>query len=262
MSKLQKKIVIYFSLFISIILLTFFTLQANQVEGFINDSYQQQTIIDNLEKTTYLALSWGDIFKALIRKKGTGGSRGGNDNICLIVPQKLKERDANNAQEDGKNLVWSEKPLFLVQGNVNEIVVANQRFPKTEEEKMWNYKVSPSNNSNGLITHKIVYNGKPLEPNTTYYWTNMPSDRPVWVTFKIMNQTTKESISNDLENLEETLQLAENAKDKIAKERVKYFAERKLWSDSIREMYGHQEIFSEEIKALESHSFCKIISDT
>lgn len=257
MFKIQKKIAIYFSLFIAILLLIVFPLQANQVEGFINDSKQQQTIIDNSEKKTYLALSWGDIFKALRRKKGTGGSRGGNDNICLIVPQKLKERDANNAQEDGKNLVWSEKPLFLLQGNVNEIVVANRRFPKTEEEKMWTYKVSPSNNSNELITHKIVYNGKPLQPNKTYYWTNMPSDRPVWVTFKMIGQKIKESISNDLKSLEETLQSAENAKEKIAKERVKYFAERKLWSDSIREMYSHQEIFLEEIKALESHQFCE-----
>ncbi|MDJ0583215.1 hypothetical protein [Crocosphaera sp.] len=257
MSKLPKKIVVYFSLFISILLLIVFPLQANQVKEFIHDSHHQQNIIDKSENITYLALSWGDMLNALRRKKGTGASRGGNDTICLIVPEKLKEKESNNQQEDGRRLIWSEKPLFLVQGNVNEIVVGTKNFPETEEETMWTYRVPQSNNSNELITHSIVYNGKPLQPNKEYSWTNMPSDNPKWARFKMMNQKTKEIISNDLKSLEETLQSAENSKEKIAKERVKYFAERKLWSDSIREMYSNQEIFSEEIKAIESHQFCE-----
>lgn len=262
MSKSSKKIVIYLGLFFSLFFLTIFPLKANQVKGIFNHFEQQQIIRNNLQNTTYIALSWGDIFNSLRRKKGTGGSRGGNNTTCLIVPGKLKERDANNAQEDGQNLVWSEHPLFLVQGNLNKIVVATRSFPKTEEETMWSYTVPQSQNSSELITHAIVYNGKPLQPNKTYYWTNLPSDEPIWVRFKMMDQTTKETTSDELNALEATLQSEKNTTEKIAKERVKYFVERKLWSDAIREMYSHQAIFSEDIKTLESHSFCEITSDT
>ncbi|MDJ0601404.1 MAG: hypothetical protein QNJ37_21490 [Crocosphaera sp.] len=228
MSKLPQKGVIYIGLFLSILFLIVFPLQANQ----------QQIIINNSEQISYIALSWGDIVNSIRRKKGTGGSRGGNDTTCLIVPQKLKEREASNAEEDGKNLVWSEKPLFLVQGNLNKIIVATRRFPKTDEETMWSHTVSQSQNTDELITHAIIYDGKPLQPNTNYYWTNLPSDEPVWVRFKMMDQETKETTSTELNALETTLQSEENATEKIAKERVKYFVERKLWSDAIREMYN------------------------
>ncbi|MDJ0598769.1 MAG: DUF928 domain-containing protein [Crocosphaera sp.] len=252
MCQYPKKIAIYLSLFLSILLLIVFPLKANQ----------QQIITDHSSQISYIALSWGDIFDSLRRKKGTGGSRGGNDTTCLIVPGKLKEREASNAQEDGNNFVWGENPLFLVQGNVNKIIVATRRFPKTEEEIMWTYTVPPSQNSDGLITHAIVYNGKSLQPNKTYYWTNLPSDEPIWVRFKTMDQATQETTSRELNALEATPQSEENVQEKIAKERVKYFVERKLWSDAIREMYNHPVIFSEDIKNLESHSFCDITSDT
>ncbi|MDJ0731508.1 MAG: hypothetical protein QNJ33_16115 [Crocosphaera sp.] len=262
MSTLTQKIVIYLSLFVSFFFLTVFPLKANQVEGIFNHFNQQQIIIDNSPDTTYIALSWGDIFDSLRRKKGTGGSRGSNDLTCLIVPGKLKERNRNNAQEDGQNLVWSETPLFLVQGNLNKIVVATRKFPKTEEQTMWSYMVPQSQTANELITHTIAYEGKTLQPSKTYYWTNLTSNDPIWVGFKMMDQATKETISRELNALETSLQSEENAKEKIAKERVKYFVERKLWSDAIREMYNNPAVFSEEIKALESHSFCEITSDT
>ena len=85
----------------------------------------QETL--NLENRQLLALSWGDIWDKLRRKKGRRGSRGDDEkNLCMIAPGKFK--DTNGDETSLK--VWSTQPIFLWKGEIKGIEVRKIRSYK------------------------------------------------------------------------------------------------------------------------------------
>ena len=207
-------------------------------------SHQSITEVNN----TYLAISWGDIWERLRRKKASGGSRGPEKPpICMIVTGKLRELDRDNSDLDGKIEVWSDRPLFLWQESMVGIEVRHL----LSDELMWSQPLEPEARS-------ITYAGKPLQPDEVYYWREtLPLEEvPHRVSFRIMEAEKSAEITTELEQLESKLKAIGASANKIALERVNYFIEQGLWSDALREIYSNQNFFSELIEKIEAHDFC------
>ena len=199
----------------------------------------------------YLALSWGDIWERLSRKKSSGGSRGEDDVlVCMIAPGKLIERDSINSSGRGTIEIWDFHPLFLWQESLKGIEVRHLRSDKL----MWSHQLNSSDRS-------IIYQGKPLQPGQVYYWreTVPPEELPPKVTFKMMKQEKRAKISAELELLENQLKAQGANKNQIIQERAKYFIEKGLWSDMFREIYSTPNPSPELVilmQQIKDHNFC------
>ncbi len=196
-----------------------------------------------------LALSWGDIWRELRRKKGQKGSRSPKQpTLCMITPGKLQDPD------DKKEtlLVWGTKPVFLWQGEIKGIEVRHIRSNKL----MWSENLESKTNS-------IVYQGKTLEPGQAYSWGETEplseKDIPNKQSFRIMKTEERDRISEELKQLESKLKAKGVKGEKIVLARIEYFADKKLWSDVFREMYAVENPSPElkaQIEQIESHDFC------
>ena len=195
----------------------------------------------------YIALSWGDIWDKLRRKKGKRGSRGDEAKklLCMITPGKLQDDDI-----PGTIKVWSDKPLFLWQGSMEGIEVGHHR----SNELMWSQNLDAT-------TNKITYQGKALQPGQNYFWREtVPLETlPTKVTFRIMEQPERDRISTELAELESKLRAEGASESKIALERVTYFADQQLWSDALREAYSIENPsgkLADFINKVEAKDFC------
>jgi len=195
----------------------------------------------------HIALTWGDIWERLRRKKGKKGSRGDNKNklLCLITPGKLR-----SAYEKGTIKVWGEQPLFLWQGVMEGIEVRHLR----SNELIWSQTLEPT-------TNKITYQGEELEPEQVYFWreTVPLATLPTKIVFRIMNKEERDRISTELAELESQLETEGASESDIILARVNYFAERQLWSDALQEAYSVENPSGELadfIEKFEAHNFC------
>ncbi|MGB5712666.1 MAG: hypothetical protein WBM44_17365, partial [Waterburya sp.] len=164
---------------------------------------------------THLALSWGEIWESLRRKKASGGSRGDEkEPICMIAPGKLSELNRDNSARDGRIEVWSDRPLFLWQESMVGIEVRHLR----SDELMWIQSLEPEARS-------ITYAGKPLQPGEGYYWREtLPLEEvPHRVSFKMIEAEKRSVITAELEQLESKFKAVGASGNKIALERVNYF---------------------------------------
>jgi hypothetical protein len=194
-------------------------------------------------KDSYLALSWGDIWDRLRRKKKPGGGRGG---ICAIAPVKLVDRDAKQENSQEIQEVWSARPLFLWQGGrVQQIELF---LPGSQEP--WTRKIPEGET-------KVNYDGEPLQPGQTYEWRILAPHPIKQDPFQVVEPKKRDRISAELKQLEERLEGA--SAETIALEKANYFAERELWSDALRELYlvptPSVELKS-AIALLQAHDFC------
>ncbi len=208
--------------------------------------YPRQSVAEVNNK--YLALSWGDIWKRLGRKKASGGSRGPKKpRICMIAPGKLRELDRDHSDLDGKIEVGSDRPLFLWQESMVGIEV--RHLPS--DELMWSQPLESEARS-------ITYAGKPLQPGEVYYWREtLPLEEvPHRVSFRMMEAEKIAVITAELEQRSSKLKAQGASANKIALERVNYFIERGFWSDALREIYSKPNLFSQLIEKIESHDFC------
>lgn len=206
----------------------------------------QQSITE--VNSTYLALSWAEIWESLRRKKATAGSRKpGMPPICMIAPNKLHELDRDNSAQDGDIEVWSDRPLFIWQESMVGIEVRHRR----SHELMWSQPLEPEARS-------ITYGGKPLRSGQVYYWREtLPLQEVPRVYFRIMTVEESAVITAELEQLESKLKAIGEYGDKIALERVNYLIEPGLWSDALREVYSKPNLFPELIDKIETHDFCE-----
>lgn len=198
-------------------------------------------------KDSYLALSWGDIWNILSRRKKSGGSRGGK--ICAIAPVKLVDQNAKPENNQGIQEVWSEHPLFLWTtrgGTVQKI----ELFLEGSKQPFWSREIPDGKTS-------IVYDEKPLQPGQFYKW-RLTAPFPIEQTpFQVMEGQERDRITADLKQLEEQLKGA--SAETMALEKADYFAKKELWSDALWELYSVSQPSAELTRAIEQiqdYDFC------
>lgn len=198
---------------------------------------------------TYLALSWGDIWKKLGRRKVPGGGRGPEEvKICAIAPGRL------DSTKMGIQEIWSVQPLFLwdIQGGTLQQIDLLNRESK---QVFWSQKI-PTGQT------KVIYSGKPLQPGQSYIWRLSYSStaRMTYYQFKIMEIQKRDHITNDLAQLEKQLKIQRTNAEKIALEKANYFMQQELWSDALREIYSVSNPSAELTKMIQkipSSNYCK-----
>lgn len=202
-----------------------------------------------------VTLKWGDIWERLRRKKGKGGSRDPKaikQNVCMLTPGQLSDRDGNSNHK-GSLEIWSDKPLFLWQGEMKGIEVRDYRT----NQQLWEQPLDPT-------TTNILYQGKPLQPGKAYFWRNtVPLEQlPTKRSFRLMNDEKRNQITADLTALESKLKAKDASANQIALKRVNYFINKQLWSDALREIYLMPNPPAEVTDILDkinnkAHDFCK-----
>ncbi|NEP81504.1 MAG: DUF928 domain-containing protein [Okeania sp. SIO3B3] len=153
-----------------------------------------------------------------------GTTRGGG--LCLVSPGLI--------EVEGK--IWNTRPIFIWQGQLNRIEIR----PSNSEEVLWTFDLQDD--------EEIVdYTGKKLEPGDTYYWRVFDSTSSadffptMRITFRIMDMEEHEAITQDLAKLDRDLNKQGATKEAIALAKVKFFAERNLWSDALSEVFKVKE---------------------
>ncbi|OCR02319.1 hypothetical protein BCD67_20180 [Oscillatoriales cyanobacterium USR001] len=166
-------------------------------------------------------LPWDKLYeKEPPRREETGGSRGSNVELCTISPESLSGEAIR---------IWSDRPLFIWQGNISKIEVRKRRSTQV----LWSEKIANNRNS-------IVYNGPLLQPGENYDWaifedvSNIPSFQ---VSFQVIPSNERDRITVDLNKLETQLQQEGATPEKIAYAKANYFAERQMWPDVLRSAY-------------------------
>lgn len=200
------------------------------------------------KKETYLALSWGDIWRRLTRNKRPGGGRGA---ICEIAPVKLVDP---NSKEEGKIEIWSDRPLFLwsiKKGTAKQI----QLFMQGDEKPLWSRDIKAGET-------KVIYDGEVLQPGQIYEWqlsALVPFlKKSSGVKFQVMESQKRDRITKELTGLEERLKGA--SQETIALEKADYFVQQELWSDALGELYSVPTPSAElrdAIKKIQAHDFCQ-----
>lgn len=183
---------------------------------------------ENIQEKNYLNEKWEKVFQdsfnqsdedpPVVPKDGT--TRGGN--LCLVSPGLIEL----------KGKIWNTRPTFIWQGELQRISIR----PANSEEVLWAEKVQ----DNQQI---IIYNGESLKPGNTYYWRVFDATASeysfpiVRVTFRVMDVPEREVITRELEKLDTGLKQAEATPETIALAKVKFLAERNLFSDALSEAF-------------------------
>lgn len=167
------------------------------------------------------------------------GSRG---DLCPITPG-----------VPGKtNTIWSDRPLFLWQGEVGKIEV----HPRHSEEVLWSQSFERSENSSA------IYGGKALQPGQSYDAAIFDKDAGLMfaVSFQVLPKEERDRITDNLTRKEVQLKQNRATPEEIAYAKAQVFAERQMWADVLQSAYEVKEPsealtkFKQKITAL----FCPI----
>ncbi|NES22895.1 MAG: CHASE2 domain-containing protein, partial [Symploca sp. SIO3E6] len=169
------------------------------------------------QKSTWERLQ--DIFR---RRRNGGGSRG---EFCSISPEKPSDK------------IWHTSPVFVWRGRVKRIEL--RHF--SSNELIWSHQVTEFENSQ----RHALYTGTPLEPGEEYTYgldyetidegkTIPDSIEPIYL--KVMDAQERLSIEAELTALEGSAKALSN--EELARQRAMYFAEKKLWSDAVTEIFS------------------------
>ncbi|MDF0552535.1 hypothetical protein [Kamptonema sp. UHCC 0994] len=165
-------------------------------------------------------LPWDKLYeKEPPRKEETGGSRGAVE-LCTISPESLSGEEIR---------IWSDRPLFIWQGNVSKIQIRRRRTGQV----LWSQKLTANNNS-------VMYSGPPLQPGESYDWVLLKSNDDIdsfQVSFQVIPAEERDRITADLNKLEKQLQQEGATPEKIAYAKANYFAERQMWPDVLQSAY-------------------------
>ncbi len=185
-----------------------------------SESVRQSRIIREREKSSIIEAIW----KLLKAKREIEPPLASRSNICEITGLLGKN-----------NLIYSDRPLFIWQGQVNNLKV-NLYTPfslDTEQEIFWTKAIK--NKSQNLL-----YTGEPLQPGKTYDWeivTYSPTKRRR-ISFTVINGEKRDRISQELAQLETNLTISGATPEAIILAKAEYFAQQDLWSDSLQQLYS------------------------
>ena len=143
------------------------------------------------------------------------------DEVCLISPR-----------DGGEQVIWSDRPLFIWQGEIPESEINLVKAAKNlleEEQPVWMETV-PAN------SQTIAYTGDSLPPGT-YKWELISNDTTYRQTITLMEESEREAIATDLTALENTLDDDATAED-IAIARADFFTRKQLGYDALQQLYS------------------------
>ncbi|MGB3491858.1 MAG: hypothetical protein WBA57_03970 [Elainellaceae cyanobacterium] len=154
---------------------------------------------------------WSGLFDSDPPVPPTEGGRRGD--VCLIAPMTSPGHMAQ---------VWDSQPTVVWQGAVGrlELQQDDQDAVILEQERG--------------TANFATYEGEPLAPNTIYRWRiYLPyTEQPAFeVPLTVLPTEEKESIAQDLQQLDAELTAAMASAEEKALRRADYFAARGLWSD-------------------------------
>lgn len=169
---------------------------------------------------------WDAIWKLVMKRDEP--SLSSRDGVCVINPGLLGE----------KNVIWSDRPLFLWQGKVQNLEVRPYSLdtPYSGQKVLWSQTVIAGSQS-------ATYTGETLQPGQTYDWQLVVVDsspRRLRFTFQVMDAQSRDRITDELTAMETQLKSAGATPEAITLAKAKYFAERDLWSDALQEVYSVQ----------------------
>lgn len=174
---------------------------------------------DELPKGSRVQIPWEELYeKRPPRKDDPTGSRGGACPIAPAVPGKIR-------------VVWSDRPLFLWQGNLGKIEV----HPQDSDEVLWS-QTSPEPDGS------TIYRGKALQPGQSYDVMGFDQrDRLLFeVTFQVLPTKERNPIAADLTRIEAQQRQKKATAEEIAYAKADYFASRQMWADALQEAYRVQ----------------------
>lgn len=194
-------------------------------------------------KPTNSFLSWVNIFLPLSKpkppvkpRKAVGRPLRGTSapvpsSVCMISP------DALQGKPNIPRIVWSDRPLFLWEGNVQQVGLMKNR-----QTTLWVQKLVPGKQF-------ISYTGEPLQPGETYYWVVFEGDTVIGNTkFLVMEPQERQRITNKLKGLEQE-QKAQGANgEAIALTKANYFIQEELWADALQQAYSVEKPSAELLK--------------
>ncbi|MUG93448.1 DUF928 domain-containing protein [Scytonema sp. UIC 10036] len=192
-------------------------------------------------KPTNSFLSWVNVFLPLSKPKPPVKPRkavgrplrdsSAPSSVCMISP------DALQGKPNIPRIVWSDRPLFLWQGNIQQVGLMKNR-----QTTLWVQK---------LVSGKqfISYTGEPLQPGETYYWVVFEGDTVIGNTkFMVMEPQERQRITNKLKGLEQE-QKAQGANgEAIALTKANYFIQEELWADALQQAYSVEKPSTELLK--------------
>ncbi|MGH2414358.1 MAG: DUF928 domain-containing protein [Microcystaceae cyanobacterium] len=176
------------------------------------------------EQTSVWAALW-----ELLKSKRSEPALTSRGKVCEIAPGLLGE----------KNVIWSDRPLFLWQGTVPslEIRLYSPFSPDREQEVLWSQTVSAQ--SQTAKFQSVTYTGEALQPGKTYDWELVvSSSRRQRFTFQVMESQERDRLASELTERETQLKAAGATTEEIALQWANYFAQRGLWSDALQEIYS------------------------
>ncbi len=146
------------------------------------------------------------------------------DELCPISPGNL-----------GEQLIWSDRPLFIWQGEIPQSKVnlysssANFNYER-DEELVWSQAIAAN-------SVRITYSGEPLQPGFIYDWEFVTAKKTYRSTFVVMTEEERQAITRDLAAIENQLTAEGKGNEEIAIAKADYLAQKQLWSDVLQQLY-------------------------
>ncbi len=146
------------------------------------------------------------------------------DELCPISPGNL-----------GEQLIWSDRPLFIWQGQTPQSKVnlysssANFNYER-DEQLVWSQSITANSVS-------IAYNGEPLNPGFIYDWEFVTAGKTYRSTFVMMTEEERQAIARDLAAIENRALAEGKGNEEIAIAKADYLAQKQLWSDVLQQLY-------------------------
>lgn len=180
---------------------------------------------ENKPKTTLK--QYTSVFQAILSIFKSPESRfiSRHGEMCLISPG-----------NSGKQLVWSDRPLFVWRGKTVEPeiklfnAVTNDES-SSELDPVWSETIPPN-------IQTIAYAGEELEPGLTYEWEFTSRGKPYRQTIVLIEQSQREAISSELTALSNQLQANNATAEDMAIAKADYFLQQNLGSDALQELYS------------------------
>jgi hypothetical protein len=166
------------------------------------------------------------LLSLLQRKSFLGGSRN-SSGFCGISPAVVGQ----------SNTIWSDRPLFLWQGKIQNLELRPYAFDAAYKNQSVLWSVIPTE-------QQASYPNQPLQAGQRYEWqvtylsphTNEPIQ---WQrTFQVMEKTERDRIAQDLKSLDIQLKTQSATEEEAALARANYFADKDLWSDAFQQVYS------------------------